>query len=66
MFMRKYIPYIGLVLSLIFLLISCDGLIPSGPADDELLDGPVDGLSSEEIVRFNPELIYPLCSLVQL
>ncbi len=51
--MKKYFPYVGLIASIIFLLISCDSLIPGGPNPDETLDGPIDGLSSEEQLQFN-------------
>lgn len=40
-------------LSILFLLLwSCSKLEPAAPADDELLDGPVAGLSGEEHARF--------------
>lgn len=35
-----------------FLLISCDDLIPSGPADHDILDGTVEGLTASENARF--------------
>jgi CxxC motif-containing protein (DUF1111 family) len=41
-----------LVLSLTLVIIACEELIPSAPAADSLLDGPVDGLSDEENRRF--------------
>lgn len=37
---------------LCLLFTSCDSLIPSAPADDALLDGPVEGLSAAENSRF--------------
>lgn len=36
----------------VLLLVSCAKLEPAAPADDELLDGPVEGLSGEEHARF--------------
>src|SRR6188768_503146 len=45
--MRGY-PFLLLVL----LAASCTKLEPSAPANEELLDGPVDGLSGEELARF--------------
>jgi CxxC motif-containing protein (DUF1111 family) len=43
-------------LAVLFLLslgvFACEELIPSAPADDSLLDGPVEGLSDEENRRF--------------
>ncbi len=37
---------------LVVLLTSCAGFEPASPEDDELLDGPVQGLSGEETLRF--------------
>lgn len=34
------------------LLSACSKLEPAAPADDELLDGPVEGLTGEELARF--------------
>ena len=39
-------------LSVCMMLLSCEDLLVKAPSDDELLDGPVDGLSSDEQVRF--------------
>jgi CxxC motif-containing protein (DUF1111 family) len=38
--------------SFITVVISCKKLLPASPADDEVLDGPVDGLTNEERARF--------------
>ncbi len=35
-----------------FLLVGCEKLEPAAPEEDELLDGPVAGLSGEELSRF--------------
>jgi len=49
--MKKH--YTGIAFVFICLLVlSCDDLLPSAPADDELLDGPVPGLSYEQNRRF--------------
>ena len=49
---------------------ACDGLTPASPEENELLDGPMEGLSKEEIVRFirgdiafNDEIFTPLTGL---
>lgn len=34
------------------IVLSCDDLVPSAPADDQLLDGPVEGLSYEQSRQF--------------
>ncbi len=42
-----------LVLLLVSLvLVGCHKLMPDAPAEDQLLDGPVDGLSTDEQARF--------------
>ncbi|MEP5614179.1 MAG: di-heme oxidoredictase family protein, partial [Cyclobacteriaceae bacterium] len=41
-----------LVPVLILLLLSCEELIPAAPEDDELLDGPTEGLSEAESLLF--------------
>lgn len=40
------------LLFLCTIVLACDELIPSAPADDELLDGPVEGLSYEQNRQF--------------
>ena len=47
--MRKN-HFIVITILLVFIggMISCDKILPKAPADDELLDGPVEGLSPEE------------------
>jgi CxxC motif-containing protein (DUF1111 family) len=50
MLRRSYGVYL---LSFIFIAItSCELLLPEAPGDDQLLDGPVEGLSGEENLRF--------------
>ncbi len=46
--------FLGISVALVVLLsiISCEDLIPSAPAADQLLDGPVDGLSPEQNRQF--------------
>lgn len=36
----------------IVVLVSCSKILPKAPADNDLLDGPMEGLSSEELNRF--------------
>lgn len=56
--------------SLIFTLFACEKILPPAPADDELLDGPVAGLSTEQQaiflrgdVAFNDEVFTPATGL---
>ena len=37
---------------LLILLVSCEKILPSAPADDELLDGPVEGLTGAQTAQF--------------
>lgn len=46
--LKKLLIYAPMAL----LFTACEWMIPSAPADDELLDGPVDGLTSAENARF--------------
>ena len=50
--MQKQILVLLLLSSIVFLAISCEKLLPSSSADDELLDGPVAGLSHEQNAVF--------------
>src|SRR5690349_2031330 len=40
------------VLVLVLMVISCTKLLPKGPANDALLDGPVEGLTNEQRAIF--------------
>ncbi len=44
--------YLVLLLCIPLVIFACEDLIPSAPANDALLDGPVEGLSDEEHRRF--------------
>lgn len=46
--MNKYIGFLASAL----LLTSCEELIPAGPNDAEILDGPVEGLTTSQNARF--------------
>ena len=50
--MIKNFPYRSLPLYCALVLGGCSKLMPEAPADDALLDGPVEGLSSAELQRF--------------
>src|SRR5688572_1070247 len=43
---------LAILLSIPLFMLGCEDLIPPAPADDALLDGPVEGLSEEENRRF--------------
>ena len=43
---------ISITLVALLTIISCEDLVPAAPADDQLLDGPVDGLSPEQNRQF--------------
>ena len=48
----KALPKLLLVLVTLCALHGCENFEPAGPPDDSLLDGPVEGLSESENVRF--------------
>ena len=48
---RKMIALIGIV-CFIGAGLACDKILPKAPADDSILDGPVDGLTNEEHGKF--------------
>ncbi len=50
--MKKIQYHLLFAFSLMFLTASCDTFLPSAPADDELLDGPVEGLTAEQNRQF--------------
>lgn len=49
-FMKARIYF--LFLSFLFSVSSCEKIIPPAPADDEILDGPVEGLSPQQSAQF--------------
>ena len=48
----KALPKLLLVLVTLYALHGCENFEPAGPPEDSLLDGPVEGLSESENVRF--------------
>jgi CxxC motif-containing protein (DUF1111 family) len=48
----KKVKVICLIIALIAVGVSCEKFLPEVPANDEILDGPVDGLSSAESALF--------------
>lgn len=50
--MKKKWKVLGGLVCLVATIVSCEKLLPKIPADDEILDGPVDGLSGEQRAIF--------------
>ena len=50
--MKNFYTLLLTVVSVIFFTTSCEKLLPSAPPDDELLDGPVEGLSESQNAQF--------------
>jgi len=48
--MKKYLP--SVVFFSLLLALACQKTMPSAPIEAEILDGPIDGLSVEEQIRF--------------
>ena len=41
-----------ILFSVIAVIVSCKKILPASPSEDEVLDGPIDGLTYEETARF--------------
>jgi CxxC motif-containing protein (DUF1111 family) len=50
--MRKYLFITSAIILAITLFISCSKILPGIPDDDQVLDGPVEGLSGEQKLQF--------------
>jgi CxxC motif-containing protein (DUF1111 family) len=50
--MMRFVVYVFLIGGLSLALIRCENFEPAAPADNELLDGPVPGLTESENIRF--------------
>lgn len=68
--MRTKILVLCSILSLISVVMACEKILPQAPEDDEILDGPIEGLTMEEnriFLRgdkaFNDEIFTPVTGL---
>jgi len=50
--MKKKLLVLAALIGLMLIYISCSKVLPGAPEDDEILDGPIDGLSSEQKKMF--------------
>lgn len=50
--MSRKFTVLSLMALFIIAGISCEKILPKAPADDQILDGPVPGLTSEELLQF--------------
>ena len=50
--MKRQLLIVSALVAFVFIYISCSKILPKLPKDDEILDGPIAGLSSEESRRF--------------
>jgi len=50
--MRRQLLIISTLIAFVTFYISCSKILPGKPKDDEILDGPIDGLTSEQNRRF--------------
>lgn len=46
--MKRQLLIVTALVAFVFIYISCSKILPKLPADDEILDGPIEGLSSEQ------------------
>lgn len=49
---RKKVLVLLIIVAAISGLVACEKLLPKAPADDSVLDGPIEGLTSEQSVQF--------------
>lgn len=50
--MKRKLTVIGLMFCLIAAGIACEKILPNAPADDQVLDGPIEGLTPEQLNQF--------------
>jgi len=50
--MRKKYKVLGVIIALVAVIVSCQKLLPKAPSADEVLDGPIEGLTSEQLAIF--------------
>lgn len=50
--MNSTLKILSIIISCAAIITACQKLLPSAPADDEILDGPVEGLSQQENAQF--------------
>ena len=48
---KKHLLIISCLIFAVTLIVSCEKLLPAAPADDEVLDGPIDGLSNQQLAQ---------------
>lgn len=49
---KKFLPFRYFAFIVLFTVISCDSLEPRGPDEDQLLDGPIEGLTNAQAKQF--------------
>ncbi|HYF32957.1 MAG TPA: di-heme oxidoredictase family protein [Chitinophagaceae bacterium] len=50
--MRKQFTVIAIIAFCMVAALACDKMLPRAPADDEVLDGPIEGLTAQEKAQF--------------
>ena len=50
--MRRKVTVIATIVCIVMMALACDKMLPKAPADDEVLDGPLDGLTSQQLAAF--------------
>lgn len=49
---KKHILTLTIIVFIITVLVACEKLLPKAPADDSILDGPIEGLTAEQSAQF--------------
>lgn len=50
--MKRKFTVLAIIVCFILACLACDKMLPKAPADDEVLDGPVEGLTAEQLAQF--------------
>lgn len=50
--MKRKFTVLAIIVCFILACLACDKMLPKAPADDEVLDGPVEGLTAEQVAQF--------------
>jgi CxxC motif-containing protein (DUF1111 family) len=50
--MKRKFTVLAIIVCFILACLACDKILPKAPADDEVLDGPVEGLTAEQLAQF--------------
>lgn len=50
--MKRKFTVLAIMICVILAALACNKMLPKAPSDDEVLDGPIEGLTSEQLAQF--------------